>query len=64
MKTAAKLTAMAFVGGAVLFAALNPDGGVLFHSPLSAVGLGLIGLGLVVEMKQRQARAAAVRVKA
>jgi hypothetical protein len=59
MKTMAKLTAWAFVGTVILYASLNPDGGVLFQGPMAALGLGLVGLGILLETKQRRARAAA-----
>lgn len=46
MNHALKLTGWAFATLVVLYAAINPEAGVLYENPGACVGLGLIGLGL------------------
>lgn len=31
----------------ILYAAVNPTNGIVYQSPLAAVGIGLIGLGMM-----------------
>jgi hypothetical protein len=52
MKTIFTCTAWLIVIVAILFAALNPSGGVLYQGTMSAVGLGLIGLGICIEARK------------
>lgn len=56
MKSIFTYAAWCAVAGTILYATLNPNGGVLFHGGLSGVGLGLIGLGLWMEARKSFAR--------
>lgn len=53
MKSALTLIAWAFVATVILFAAVNPNGGVAFQSPMAAIGLGMIGLGICMETRKK-----------
>jgi len=53
MKSAAKFFAWTFIAAVALFAAVNPDGGVVYQNPMATAGIGLIGLGLFMEAKKR-----------
>lgn len=55
MKAALQFVAWSAVAAVVLCAALNPDGGVAFQSPAAALGLGMIGLGLIKHAKEHRA---------
>lgn len=55
MKSFAQFAAWTFVSGIILFAALNPNSGVMFQNPGTALGLGLIGLGLCMEARKKMA---------
>lgn len=52
MKTIFTYAAWLIVVGAILFATLNPNGGVLYQGGLSGVGFGLIGLGIWMEARK------------
>jgi hypothetical protein len=54
MKGIIRFSAWAFVAAAVLYLALNPQTGVIYQSPMSALGLGMIGLGICMEMRKRR----------
>lgn len=49
------LAATALIG-VIVFAMVNPHGGVVYQSPLMALGLGLIGLGLCKHVQAGCAR--------
>jgi len=53
MKAFATLVAWTFVAGVALFAAVNPEGGVVYQNPVATAGIGLIGLGLFMEARKR-----------
>lgn len=46
MKSVLTLAAWLFVSVVIVYAAANPESGVIFQSPMAALGVGLIGLGL------------------
>lgn len=58
MKAMLTMTAWAFVLLVILFAAINPASGALYDNPLACLGVGLIGLGLMRQARQRAAPAA------
>lgn len=49
MKVAMRAVALSVVGAVVVYAAVGPGVGVLFHNPLAVIGAGLIGLGMTVD---------------
>lgn len=53
MRTLGILLAWSVPVGVILYAALSPDGGVVFHSPMTALGIGMIGLGMCLEARRR-----------
>ena len=53
MKTFLAAGAWAIVAVAILYAALNPNGGLIDQGPVATLGLGLIGVGLFREARQR-----------
>jgi hypothetical protein len=59
MKAPLKTAAWAVIGGTILHLALNPDSGVIFRSPATALALGMIGLGLCLEARKHANPAAA-----
>lgn len=59
MKPILTITAWTFVALVIVYAAVNPDAGVIHTSPTTALGVGLIGLGLCLEARKRLRRAAA-----
>jgi len=59
MKSILSCVAGLALGGVLLFVALNPESGAVYANPGAALGIGLIGLGSVIEMKKRAALAAA-----
>jgi hypothetical protein len=64
MKTALIVLCWSVSAGALVYAVANPNSGVAVRSPLAAVCLGLIGLGVCLEIRHRRlaaARAAPVR---
>ena len=52
MKQFTHITAWTFVTTIVTYAAVQPDSGVIYQSPLACLGLGLIGLGLCMESRK------------
>jgi len=64
MKSTFTYAAGVLVAGALLFVALNPESGALYGNPGAALGVGLIGLGAIVEMKKRAAVKATANVDA
>ena len=58
MKQFTHITAWTLVTIIVTYAAVQPDTGVIYQSPLACLGLGLIGLGLCMESRKRAALAA------
>ena len=49
MKVAMRAVALSAVGAVVVYAAVGPGVGVFYHTPMAAIGTGLIGLGLTVD---------------
>lgn len=37
----------------VLYLAINPEQGAIYENPMTALGLGLIGLGMVMEARKQ-----------
>ena len=58
MKAILTFSAKAFVASFVLFAALNPNAGVIHQNAMTCLGLGLVGLGLCLEARGVRANAA------
>jgi len=56
MKTVSNLIAWTVVSLIIVFAAVQPDHGVVYQSPFAALGVGLIGLGLCKEGLNRRPR--------
>lgn len=46
MKAIFTLAAWAALAGGILYAAVNPDTGIVYQGPGSAIGVMLIGMGL------------------
>ena len=53
MKPILIIVAWAFVSMVIVYAAVNPNGGVVYSSPVATLGIGLIGLGLCMEARKR-----------
>lgn len=53
MKGLLQTTAWAAGIVVIVLAALSPDGGVMYHSPMAAASMGLIGLGLIKRARER-----------
>lgn len=58
MKPILTIAAWTFISLVIVYAAVNPDSGVIHMSPTAALGVGLIGLGLCMEAKKRLTPAA------
>ena len=58
MKACIQFAAWAFFVCVILYAVLSPDGGVVHQNPMTAMGLGLIGLGLIKRARDHEAKAA------
>lgn len=54
MKSIAIITCWAIAAGVILYAAVNPNNGIIWQSPMSAFGVGLIGLGLCKHAHDKQ----------
>ena len=54
MKATLKLLAWTFVALVILFAAVNPESGVVYQNPIATAGVGMIGLGLCLEARKRR----------
>jgi len=46
------MMAWSFAAAAVVYAAVGPGVGVLYHNPLACLGVGLIGLGLCMDRRR------------
>ncbi len=55
MKQICQLVAWAVVSLLIVYAAFNPHNGVAYQSPMSALGIGMIGLGLCMNGRKRLA---------
>jgi hypothetical protein len=55
MKKICQLAAWAVVSLLIVYVAFNPENGVAYQSPMTGLGLGLIGLGLCKNGRQRLA---------
>ena len=58
MKLAIRTMAWALTAAVIAYAAAHPEHGVIHHSPLATLGVGLIGLGLCLEARQAARRRA------
>ena len=58
MKTCVQFAVWAFFVCVIVYAALSPDGGAVYQNPMTAVGLGLIGLGLIKQARDHEGSAA------
>jgi hypothetical protein len=56
MKTIVNLIVWTIVATVIVYAAVSPENGVIFKSPGAALAVGVIGLGLCLDAKQRQVR--------
>ena len=54
MKTIVMLVAWAGLAGLILYAAVNPETGIVFQSPGTAGAVALIGLGLCKHAHDKQ----------
>ena len=54
MKSIAIIIAWAIAAAVILYAAVNPHNGIVWQSPMSALGVGLIGLGLCKHAHDKQ----------
>jgi hypothetical protein len=59
MKTILNAVAWGAVSLVVVYAALAPDGGVLYQGPGAVIGVGLIGVGLCRAARERRLATAA-----
>ena len=55
LKAQAKFLAGALLAMAIVFAVVNPDGGLIYQGPLGVIGISLIGLGLIRTTSSRSA---------
>jgi len=53
MKPVFNLLAWSFALTALVYMAVGPGVGVLYHNPLACLGVGLIGLGLCMDSRRR-----------
>ena len=53
MKAILLLIAWASLAAAVLYMTIHPQSGVIYQSPMTAIGLGLIGLGLCKHAREQ-----------
>jgi hypothetical protein len=64
MKAFAHLLAWGFVVTVLIYAVVNPQSGLVYHSPGAMLSVGMIGLGLCIQARQKmraQSAAAAAR---
>ncbi len=54
MKNVALLLPWLGIWAGVLYLAIHPESGLMYHNPMTAIGLGLIGLGMMMEARKRQ----------
>ncbi len=54
MKPFAKLALMVCTTLLVVYVAINPQWGIVYQSPTAALGVGLIGMGLMIEARKRR----------
>lgn len=54
MKSFLSLIAWLCIAAVIVYAATQPDGGVVYQSPMGALGIGLIGLGMCKKMSRRR----------
>ena len=52
MRKATILAAWGTAAGLILFAALRPGSGVLWHNPAAMLAIGAVGLGLIQHARQ------------
>ncbi len=52
MKSTLNMLAWSFATAAVVYAAVGPGVGVLYHNPLACLGVALIGLGLCLQARR------------
>jgi hypothetical protein len=67
MKTYLSVLMWSISAGALVYAVASPGSGVAFRSPLAAICLGMIGLGVCLEARKQRfaaARAPAVKISA
>ncbi len=55
MKHVTNILAVSIVLVLTLYGSLHPDRGVMMHYPSACIGIGLIGLGMVMNARQRAA---------
>ncbi len=53
MKSGLNVLAWGFAIAVIVYMAVGPGVGVLYHSPLASLGVGLIGLGLMIEGRRK-----------
>lgn len=63
MKKYYPLVLWAIMAVGILFLAANPRTGVIYHSPVTTMALGLIGLGMCLDAGRRMAKADAQSAK-
>ena len=62
MKPIAKFGACVLLMTVLVYTAVEPSAGLLYQSPLACIGLGLIGLGLILQnCNNMSAKPASVR---
>ncbi len=54
MKSFAIIACWAIAAGVILYAAINPHNGIVWQSPMSALGVVLIGAGLCKHAYDKQ----------
>jgi hypothetical protein len=54
MKSIVIIIAWAIATAVILYAAINPHNGIVWQSPMSAIGVGLIGLGRCKHARDKQ----------
>lgn len=54
MKSFLSLIAWLCIAAVIVYAAAQPGGGVVYQSPMGALGIGLIGMGLCKKLSQRR----------
>jgi len=53
MKALAHLLAWTFVASVILFVVANPQSGMVYQSPIAPLAIGMIGLGLCMQARQK-----------
>ena len=61
MRAVGIVLAWSVSAGATVYACLSSQGGLMWHNPLVVLGLGLIGLGICLQVRNRRLALARAR---